>query len=217
VYCAHEAERSSEAPRITWIIVHVAQVATAFALLDRAAHMAIGRQVVLALFATALWFRTTYRASRILGSGFAWREAVLASGATGTYQIAFALLGASSDVPFGLLDDVAVVLYVCGASLSTLSEVARVRFTRRPGSAGRLYTCGPFAFVRYPRYAGDILWASGWALVTRAPAAGFVVAAHAALLAFVYVPALERRLAARHGAEYRAWAAGTKRLVPFVY
>jgi protein-S-isoprenylcysteine O-methyltransferase Ste14 len=71
--------------------------------------------------------------------------------------------------------------------------------------------------VRYPKYLGDLAWASGWALATRAGAAWLVVGVHAAILVLVYVPALDRRLAELHRAEWEEWAKRTRRVVPLIY
>ncbi len=208
--------RESDGPRTAAVLAHLAFVAIAFAILDRS-ELPAGRVAILALFAGVRWFRMAYRLSRAPRDPLSWRDALLTTMAAGTYQLMFASLGATRRGSFGTLELVAMLLYVAGAALSTSCEAMRAARLSRPGSAGALLMRGPFSLVRYPKYLGDVLWASGWALATRTASAWVIVCLHAAILVLVYIPALDRRLRARHGAAYGAWAERTARIVPFVY
>jgi protein-S-isoprenylcysteine O-methyltransferase Ste14 len=208
--------RGPDASRTASVLAHVAQLAIAFAVLDRGGAPA-GRQALLALFATTFWFRMTHRATSAPRGAFSWRDSRLAMAATGAYQLGFAILGTSSAAPLGPSDALAVAAFASGSALGSLCDAVRLRLHARAPGGAALCTRGAFAYVRYPRYAGDVLWSAGWALATGARASWVLVAAHSALVVFVYVPALERRLSLRYGSDYRAWAARTARLIPFVY
>ncbi|MBP7094767.1 MAG: isoprenylcysteine carboxylmethyltransferase family protein [Spirochaetia bacterium] len=81
----------------------------------------------------------------------------------------------------------------------------------------RLVTSGPYRALRNPMYAADLLLYCGVAIALGAVgSAAFAVAALLPML--VGRTRLEERLLAeRFGDEYRAWAARTWRLVPFVW
>lgn len=211
-----QARTASETPRIAWVVVHVAQVAAAFAVVDRSGASS-SRKMLLILFGTIFWLRTLHGACRPLDAGFSWRDALLASVRTGTYQVGFSLLGVTSAAPLDALDHLGLALFAAGITLSLVSDWTLDRFHTRPRSVGGPCTSGPFAYVRHPKYLGDLLWASGWAMATRSIPAWLVVAGHAALLVLVHAPAVERRLAYRYGQAYLAWAGRTALLLPFIY
>ena len=71
--------------------------------------------------------------------------------------------------------------------------------------------------MRHPNYLGDILWALGWALMTRNAWALLIPIVAASGFVFMFIPQLSAYLAERYGAQFDDWASATKRLVPFVY
>ena len=81
----------------------------------------------------------------------------------------------------------------------------------------RLVRSGPYRILRNPMYAGDLLLYAGLALGLGAAASA--VAAVVSLLPLLVgrIRLEERLLEERFGDEYRAWAARTRRLVPFIW
>ena len=73
---------------------------------------------------------------------------------------------------------------------------------------------GPYAHVRHPIYAA-ILWFLAAAVLTHRSPANFALGALGAAMLAVRIAAEERLLAERYP-EYAAYAARTKRVVPFV-
>lgn len=210
-------DRPTDGARTAAVLLQVAQLAVAFAVLDRSGADP-GRIGLLVVFAGVLSARVGFRLFRSFTPAFAWRDAIVTTLASSGYLVGFAVLGARENVPVSSIDAGAFALYASGALLSTGSESFRTahQLARAP-ALDALCTTGPYAIVRHPKYVGDLAWASGWALATRASAAWIIVLLHAAILVFVYIPALERRLAGRYGAAYAAWAQRTARLIPHVF
>jgi protein-S-isoprenylcysteine O-methyltransferase len=76
---------------------------------------------------------------------------------------------------------------------------------------------GPYRLLRHPGYLGDILLWSGAAFTTLNWIA-FVVVTLAAFLAYSYrIHVEDLMLKQTLGGPYRAYAARTKRLIPFIY
>lgn len=176
-----------------------------------------GRRWLLATFALVLWVRMSVTVLVLLGRRFTWQEMALVSVGAAMYQLGFAGLGVTSSRALGAWDGVAVALFVAGSALNTGSEWARARFKRRPENRGRLYTRGPFAVVRHPNYLGDVMWGVGWALATRSGWSAVIVLVEVAGFVFVNIPQLSAHLEQRYGEDYRAWAARTARLVPWIH
>ncbi len=97
---------------------------------------------------------------------------------------------------------------------------ARVTFGRRSFHAaatpteGGLVTTGPYRFLRHPIY-GAILWFVWAAAISHASILNLLFGLAASAGAAVRIVAEERLLRARYP-EYRAYAARTRRVIPFV-
>ena len=217
----HGEAETRNAPRVTWIVAHALLTAAAVLILLGGAGAAAGgdqgRRWLLAAFGIVLWMRMSGGAIWLLQRRFDWAEAIPVTLATALYQLGFTLLGAGNPSPLGLLDWLALFLFAAGSLLNTGSELQRYRFKRDPANRGRLYTAGAFSLVRHPNYAGDILWLSGWALLTRSWWAALIPVALALSFAFFFIPQLSGHLEQRYGDAYREWERRTKRLIPFIY
>lgn len=145
-----------------------------------------------------------------------WEEAASIPIAFALYLVGFPLLAAPASTAFGALELLGVALFAAGSFVNTYAEYQRRRFKRRPENAGKLFTGGLFAISMHPNYFGDLLWVAGYACVSHNALAWLVPAF---LLAFFYlynIPKLDAYLREHYGAAFVAYAARTKRLIPYV-
>jgi protein-S-isoprenylcysteine O-methyltransferase Ste14 len=80
----------------------------------------------------------------------------------------------------------------------------------------KLVTTGLYAYVRHPMYSSFLLIALGQAFLLSNWVAGLAGLAGFAVLYFMRIGAEERMMADHFGDEYRAYAEGTKRIIPFI-
>jgi len=177
----------------------------------------LGRRMLLIAFGFILFARMTFTAFVLLKRRFDWTECWAVMGAVAFYQLGFAFLGATTTTALSLIDLFAVFLFGLGSFLNTGAELQRKQFKENPDNAGKLYSRGLFGVVRHPNYLGDIVWALGWALLTRNGWALIIPTAAAAGFVFMFIPKLSEYLSNRYGEQYEAWSRRTKRLIPCVY
>lgn len=226
----HGREETSYQPRTVWTVAHLAIVLMVAWMYFGGGIAVVGnwfgqawqpgdvaRRAVLFAFGIVLWVRMTATAYLLLNRRFDWSECIAVIGAVAFYQLGFSLFGGTTPMPLDAVDLVAVGLFVLGSLFNTAAELQRKHFKADPANKGRLYTKGLFSLVRHPNYLGDILWALGWALMTRNLWALLIPAVAASGFVFMFIPQLSAYLAKRYGAQYDDWAGRTKRLVPFVY
>jgi protein-S-isoprenylcysteine O-methyltransferase Ste14 len=80
----------------------------------------------------------------------------------------------------------------------------------------RLVTGGLYGVIRHPSYLGLLVGTVGWSLAFRS-GVGLVLTALIALVLVARMDAEERLLGETFGAEYEAYRARTRRLVPWLY
>jgi protein-S-isoprenylcysteine O-methyltransferase Ste14 len=220
----HGQREVSMWPRLTWVVAHLALFGLGVWLTVGGGVEAFGwmpgdrgRQAVLALFGGVLWLRITFMALRLLRRRFGWEEAIASTAAVAIYQVVFAFAGATHHEPMGWLEAIGIGLFVVGSGMNTGAELQRRRFKQDPRHAGQLYTGGLFAVVRHPNYLGDVLWVTGWGLVTGEPLALLVPLGLVTAFVAYFIPTISEYLRRRYGDAYLMWSAHTPRLFPWLY
>jgi steroid 5-alpha reductase family enzyme len=186
--------------------------------LGLAAHLGPPVRRAFLLGASAVYFlRTLLTTFVFLKRRMGWAEVGAIAAQVAVFQLLAAFLGGRRTEPVGIGDGVGLLLYLAGSSLNTGSEYQRHVWKRQPQHQGKLYTQGLFRYAVHINYFGDLVLFTGWVLLTRC----WVLLAVPALMllgfVFLNVPALDRYLAERYGEEFQAYAARTKKLIPFVY
>lgn len=133
------------------------------------------------------------------------------------YYVGFAVLVLPHQGALDWRDGLGVVLFVLGSAINTMSEYQRYRFKADQAHKGKLHTTGLFAYAMHINYLGDILWVTGYAVVAHALWGAFIPLILAAFFIFSGIPALDKYLAKRYGTAFEAYAARTKKLVPFIW
>lgn len=226
----HGEVETSAVPRTTCVAIHLALVAVAGWVYLGGGIETVGawfgadwpsgdfvRRVLLFSFGVILWLRLTFGMFWLLKRKFGWEELGGVLFACVLYQIGFALLGAAKAAAVGPLDVAGVVLFLFGSYLNTASEIQRKRFKADPANQGKLCVQGWFRYARHINYFGDLLWVTGWAMLTRSPWSAIIPAALAAGFVFFFIPSLTDHLKTKYGEQYDEWAKKTKALVPFIW
>lgn len=105
--------------------------------------------------------------------GFAFKALYIVFGLQGVlaWIIAVPLLPAiASTAPLGLLDFIAVALWLVGFVFEAVGDYQLARFKRQPENKGRVMDSGLWRYTRHPNYFGDFcIW---WGFFLFAAAAG---------------------------------------------
>ena len=112
---------------------------------------------------------------------------------------------------------VALGLYAAGSWLSTWSEWQRKAWKERRENRGKCYTDGLFGLSRNPNYLGDVVLFSGWALATGRWWTWWVPLFMCLSFVFYHIPEKEAYLANRYKAQWPAYKARTKALLPYIH
>jgi steroid 5-alpha reductase family enzyme len=175
------------------------------------------RRLIVFVFSLITLARMVFTMFGMMKRTMPWSEAFTIPFAFALYYLGFAILVLPAQGPFDGLDLAGIVFFGLGAALNTGSEIQRGRFKALPENRGRLYTGGLFGVSMHINFFGDILWVCGYALVAHNPWGAAIPPLLAAFFAFYNAPMLDAHLAEHYGSQFTAYAARTKRLIPFVW
>ncbi len=206
--------------RIVFLLLHVVSVglATMWLLQDAPAQGAAPTRA--GLLTACLWlyfFRICFTTLYLLRRAMPWKEVFGVSAWVFLIHATFAVLGAANPAEADGWVWAGVSLYLIGSDLNTGSEWMRHRWKRREENKGRLYTGGLFRYSMHINYFGDLVLFAGMCLIAGQWLTGWVPLAMAIMFIGVHIPSMDRYLEAKYGAEFRAYAARTKKLIPFLY
>jgi protein-S-isoprenylcysteine O-methyltransferase Ste14 len=175
------------------------------------------RRLVILAFNVVVLFRIAFMMFFLMKRTIPWSEAVSVPFAFAIYYVGFALLVLPFQAKLGLTDWFAIALFLFGSYLNTAGELGRYFFKRDPANKGKLYTKGLFSYAMHINFFGDILWVTAYALMAQNPWGALIPIAIALFFAFGNIPMLDKHLAEHYGAQFSAYAARTKKLVPFIW
>jgi protein-S-isoprenylcysteine O-methyltransferase Ste14 len=175
------------------------------------------RHLILFAFNIIVFARICFTFFYLIKRHIPWAEAFNIPVAFALYYIGFALLGYQSAAPFGGLDIIAIILFLTGSIINTLSELLRDRWKNNPGNKGHLYIGGLFKYAMHINYFGDFLWVTAYAVLTRNIYSVIIPAFLFCFFVFYNIPKLDNYLTGKYGDEFKAYRSGTKRFIPFIY
>jgi protein-S-isoprenylcysteine O-methyltransferase Ste14 len=175
------------------------------------------RNIVLFVCCIITFFRMNYMVFFLLRRGITWGEALNVPFAFALYFIGYSLLGGIVDKPIYWLDYFAIFLFLIGSVINSLSEILRDSWKKDKRNKGKLYTGGLFKYAVHINYFGDMVWVSGFALLTRNSWSIFIPIALFCLFVFYNIPVHDRYMRDKYGESFRQYEKGTKKFIPFIY
>ena len=176
-----------------------------------------GRRAAVFAFNVVVFLRMTFMMLVLLARRIPLEETFSVPLAFATYYVGFALMTLRTWRPLGPAADLGIALFAIGSLLNSGSELQRHLWKRRPEHRGHLYTGGLFGWSMHINYFGDLLWVSGYALVSGNPWATLVPIFLFCFFAFYNAPKLDAHLAQHYGAEFAEYARTTRKIIPGIY
>jgi protein-S-isoprenylcysteine O-methyltransferase Ste14 len=176
----------------------------------------LGRRIVLFCFNGVVFARFLLTLFHLLKRRIPPEEVASVPLAFALYFVGFAFLGRNTKLPLDPVDALGVALFLLGSFLNTGSELQRHRFKKNPANRGKLYTRGLFGLSMHINYFGDLLWVSGYAVLTRNPFSPIIPALLFVFFYFYNIPKLDAHLAARYGEQLERYRSRTRRFIPFL-
>ncbi|GIN73293.1 hypothetical protein J14TS2_37680 [Bacillus sp. J14TS2] len=175
------------------------------------------RKELLFVFCLIVFFRMSFMVVYLLKRGITWGEAGSVPFAFAFYYIGFSVLGGITDKPLDWIDGIAVFLFLAGSVINTLAEILRDRWKRHSRNKGKLYTGGLFKYAIHINYFGDVVWVTGFALLTRNMWSGVMPLFLFLMFVFLNIPHHDQYLRGKYGKSFEQYEKETKRFIPFVY
>jgi len=175
------------------------------------------RRMIIFFFSLIIFLRIGFTMTFLLKRRIALEETFSIPLAFALYFVGFALLVLPKDTAIDIVDYAGILIFLAGSFLNTASEIQRDRFKENPSNKGKLYTGGLFRYSMHINYFGDLLWVTGYAILTRNWHSAIIVLLLFCFFVFYNIPKLDRYLASKYGEDFREYSAKTKKLIPFVY
>lgn len=175
------------------------------------------RHLILFIFNIIVFLRIKITLFYLIKRNIPWEEAFSIPFAFAMYYIGFALFGYKNQNNIGLIDIIAIMTFIIGSYLNTGSEIARDRWKKNPENKGKLYTTGLFKYSMHINYFGDILWVTGYAILTRNWYSISILIILFCFFAFYNIPKLDRYLSSKYREQFDEYNKKTKKFIPFIY
>jgi len=178
---------------------------------------AVARRTIIFTFSVIVFFRLGFMMLVLLKRRIPWEEGISVPLAFALYYIGFPLLVLPVDQPVGGFDYLGIFIFAAGSFINTYSELQRHFWKKDPAHKGRLYTTGLFRYSMHINYFGDLLWVTGYAVLTRNWYAVLIPLFLAGFFIFYNIPRLDAHLQAKYKADFDAYARRTRKFIPFIY
>jgi protein-S-isoprenylcysteine O-methyltransferase Ste14 len=168
-------------------------------------------------FCLIIFFRMSFMMLFLLKRRIPMEEAFSVPLAFALYYIGFSIFIVTANEPLGIIDYLAVLIFLLGSYFNSYSELQRHFWKQKPENNGKLYTKGLFTYAMHINYFGDLLWVSGFALITRNLYSISIPLFLLCFFVFYNIPKLDSYLASRYTNQFSNYRMKTKKLIPFIY
>jgi steroid 5-alpha reductase family enzyme len=177
----------------------------------------LARRILLFITSTILFLRWGLTNFYLLKREMTWAEIVVVSVELFMIHTSYSIIGGRVPDSVGISEYFGIGLFVIGSYLNTGSEIMRLRWKKDPQNKGRIYGKGLFRFSMHINYFGDMVWATGMALISGSIWIFLIPLYMSSGFIFLHIPRLDKHLRERYGDQYEAYAKRTKKLIPFLY
>ena len=146
-----------------------------------------------------------------------WTEIIVVSIELSLIHFSYSILGGQVTNPVGIIEFIGIGLFIIGSYLNTGSEIMRQRWKKDPQNRGKIYDKGLFKYSMHINYFGDVVWATGMALISGSVWIFLIPLYMSCGFIFIHIPRLDKYLKERYGAQYKVYARKTKKFIPWIY
>lgn len=153
----------------------------------------------------------------LLKRDMTWAEIIVVSIELLIIHSSYSILGGQVSNSVGIIEFTGIGLFFIGSYINTGSEIMRLHWKKDPQNKGKLYDKGLFRYLMHINYFGDVVWATGMALISGSIWIFLIPIYMCCGFIFLHIPRLDRHLKERYGAQYEAYASKTKKFIPYIY
>jgi len=175
------------------------------------------RRILLFITSTILFLRWGLTNFYLLKREMRWAEIIIVSIELFMIHTSYSILGGQVSSSVGIFEYIGIGLFVIGSYLNTGSEIMRLHWKKDPHNKGKIYDKGLFRYSMHINYFGDVVWATGMALISGSIWIFLIPLYMNCGFIFLHIPRLDKYLKERYSAQYEAYASKTKKLIPFIY
>lgn len=175
------------------------------------------RRMLLFTTSTILFLRWGVTNFYLLKRSMSWTEIIVVSIELFLIHSSYSILGGRVANPVGVIEFVGIGLFVIGSYLNTGSEIMRLNWKKDLENKGKIYDKGLFKYSMHINYFGDIVWATGMALISGSTWVFLIPLYMSFGFIFIHIPRLDKHLNERYRDQYEDYAIRTKKLIPFIY
>lgn len=175
------------------------------------------RRILLFITSLILFLRWGLTNFYLLKRDMPWAEIIVVSVELFMIHTSYSILGGRVSASVGIAEYIGIGLFVFGSYLNTGSEIMRLRWKKDPQNKGRIYDQGLFKYSMHINYFGDMVWATGMALISGSIWIFLIPLYMSFGFVFLHIPRLDKYLKGRYGDQYEAYAKRTNKLIPYLY
>lgn len=177
----------------------------------------LARRKLLFITSFILFLRWGLTNFYLLKRKMTWAEIIVVCIELSFIHSAYNILGGQVAHSVGIIEFIGIALFVIGSYLNTGSEIMRLRWKKDPQNKGQIYDQGLFKYSMHINYFGDVIWATGMALISGSIWLFLIPLYMSCGFLFIHIPRLDKHLKERYGLQYEIYSNKTKKLIPFIY